>query len=331
MSPFFTIVIPNYKTEHFLEETLHSIKNQTFVDFECILVNDGSPGVPLDKIKKNTDSIYQNNIIPSGVEFKNQCEYIYHKFINGDNRFILLIKQNGGQGSARNMALDNAKGNFILFLDADDLYKPGHLQKIYKEVKKYKNDWQNTIFYFEDYKEFKIVKNKMVYFLGPATVQRSKKITLETNLVFNQTGSTFAAIHQSIFKNIRFRPLCKTMEDVEIINRMFLTFQKNNLKMKTKKININSTVLHRRHETSITTQDLANGSPREAVDMIAQYKDYLVNQPLTWRQQLLCRLGIIRFSLNPQRSLIHKYTRKIFTLIAKIISRWWVMPFLYSR
>ncbi|NJK71339.1 MAG: glycosyltransferase, partial [Thermales bacterium] len=46
-SPFFTIIMPNYKTEAFLEEALDSVLNQTFTDYECILVNDGSPGVDI--------------------------------------------------------------------------------------------------------------------------------------------------------------------------------------------------------------------------------------------------------------------------------------------
>ena len=48
-APFFSLVVPIYKTEQYLEQCLSSIKNQSFQDFECIVVNDGSLGVELAK------------------------------------------------------------------------------------------------------------------------------------------------------------------------------------------------------------------------------------------------------------------------------------------
>ncbi|NJL96533.1 glycosyltransferase family 2 protein [Candidatus Gracilibacteria bacterium] len=76
-SPFFTIIMPNYKTEAFLEEALDSVLNQTFTDYECILVNDGSPGVDIELFTNNPDSNFNNTITPSKkIKRVNQCKYI---------------------------------------------------------------------------------------------------------------------------------------------------------------------------------------------------------------------------------------------------------------
>jgi glycosyltransferase involved in cell wall biosynthesis len=322
--PFFTIIIPNYKTEHFLEETLFSVKNQLFKDFESIVVNDGSPGVDVDKIKNNENSLYKNKFIPKSPN-KTQYNEIFNYVCGGDKRFKILDKENGGQGSARNLALDNANGEFVLFLDADDYYLPEHLEKLHIELAKNIDTHKNAIYYFKNYQEFQVIGNKEVLSNKQSTEQRSKNnVSLNTNLVFNQIGSTFCVINFEIFKNVRFRPLCKTMEDVDIVNRMFLEFQKNNRRLKAIQIDISTSVMHRRHENSITTIDSQNGSPEQSKDMINQYKDFLQNQPLNLIQKLLCYLGILRFNINPNKTVIHKYTRKIFTLVAKIISGWWL-------
>ena len=321
--PFFTILIPNYRTEQFLEETLTSLLKQSFVDFECIVINDGSPGVDVQKITHNPDSVYSNNIIPQSVDLPSQCQFIFDAIVGKDARFNLIHKENGGQGSARNLGLDKAKGEFILFLDADDYYKHNHLELIYSQLQNYKSSWETTIFAYHDFAEFTVEKATEKIIPGFAIEQRAKNITLDTNLVFSQIGSTFCVIHRTLFSNLRFRPLCKTMEDVEIINRMFIERQTKKLPLKVKFISISDTIMHRRHGDSITTNDLASGSIQQAIDMKLQYRYFLQNYPLTFLQKLICWLGIIRFSLSPNKSWLQKYCRKVFTFVSKVISGWW--------
>jgi GT2 family glycosyltransferase len=62
MKPFFSIVIPVYKTEPFLEEFLLSVINQSFKDFECIVINDGSPGVDYEDFSRNQRSTFKNDV-----------------------------------------------------------------------------------------------------------------------------------------------------------------------------------------------------------------------------------------------------------------------------
>lgn len=91
--PKVSIIVPCYNQAQFLPEALQSVLNQTYENWECIIVNDGSPD--------NTKEVAQ-------------------KWVKKDPRFIYLFKENGGLSSARNAGLNIANGDFIQFLDADD-------------------------------------------------------------------------------------------------------------------------------------------------------------------------------------------------------------------
>lgn len=92
-APKISIIVPVYKVEKYLSRCLDSIVAQTFTDWECILVDDGSP----DSSGKICDEYAEN-----------------------DSRFKVIHKANGGVSSARNVGLDVAKGEWIGFVDADD-------------------------------------------------------------------------------------------------------------------------------------------------------------------------------------------------------------------
>lgn len=91
--PKISIIVPCYNQAQYLDECLQSVIDQTYQDWECIIVNDGSPD--------NTEEIAK-------------------KWIEKDSRFIYLYKENGGLSSARNEGLDKASGIWIQFLDCDD-------------------------------------------------------------------------------------------------------------------------------------------------------------------------------------------------------------------
>lgn len=95
--PQLSIIVPVYNVMRFLRECLDSIASQTFSDWEAILVDDGS-----------TDG--------SGA--------VCDEYAARDPRFRVIHKANGGQSSARNMALDVARGEYIGFVDSDDFIKP---------------------------------------------------------------------------------------------------------------------------------------------------------------------------------------------------------------
>lgn len=87
----FSIIIPCYNVENYIENTVNSVLNQTFKDFEILLINDGS-----------TDNTLK----------------ILEKF--DDERIKILNQENKGVSAARNLGIKNAKGKYFLFLDGDD-------------------------------------------------------------------------------------------------------------------------------------------------------------------------------------------------------------------
>ena len=92
--PTVSIVVPCYNYAHHLAETLHSVKNQHMDDWECIIVDDGS-----------TDGTAE----------------VAALFTDSDSRFRYYYQANRGISAARNTGINNASGDFIQFLDADDL------------------------------------------------------------------------------------------------------------------------------------------------------------------------------------------------------------------
>ncbi len=96
-----SVIVPVYNTEKYLDRCIQSILAQTYTDFELLLINDGS-----------TDS--------SGA--------ICNKYAEQDSRVRVFHKENGGVSSARNMGLDNAKGEWITFCDSDDWVYESWLQ-----------------------------------------------------------------------------------------------------------------------------------------------------------------------------------------------------------
>lgn len=102
MNPKISVVVPCYNQAQFLDECLQSILNQTYQNWECIIVNDGSPD--------NTEEIAQ-------------------KWVQKDPRFKYIYKENGGLSSARNTALEVIDGDYVQFLDCDDLIHPDKFAK----------------------------------------------------------------------------------------------------------------------------------------------------------------------------------------------------------
>lgn len=89
-----SIIIPCYNQSEFLDESLESVLNQVYQNWECIIVNDGS-----------TDN----------------TEDVAKKWIEKDKRFKYFLKTNGGLSSARNYGISKSNGEFVQFLDSDDL------------------------------------------------------------------------------------------------------------------------------------------------------------------------------------------------------------------
>ena len=103
MSSLVSIIVPVYNVEEVLHYCIDSILTQTFKDFELILVDDGS----IDKSGEVCD-----------------------KYAEKDERISVIHKENGGVSSARNTGIENAKGEYICFIDSDDYVEKEFLQKM---------------------------------------------------------------------------------------------------------------------------------------------------------------------------------------------------------
>jgi glycosyltransferase involved in cell wall biosynthesis len=105
MTPFFSVVIPTYNRADLIGLTLQSVLAQQFSEFEILVVDDGS--------RDNTAAVVQSFT---------------------DLRLHYLPKENAERGAARNYGLARAKGEYVLFLDSDDLLHPNHLSTLYAAI-----------------------------------------------------------------------------------------------------------------------------------------------------------------------------------------------------
>jgi len=108
-----SVVMPVYNVEKYLANTLDSLLKQTMKDFEIICINDGSKDRSLD---------------------------ILHEYEKKDPRIKVIDKTNEGPSVARNLGMNEAKGEFISFIDSDDWVSENFLEALYSAAKKYNSD-----------------------------------------------------------------------------------------------------------------------------------------------------------------------------------------------
>ncbi len=104
----FSVVIPAYNAEKFIHRGINSVLNQTFGDFEVVVVNDGSKDATWERLQEVTDP-----------------------------RAVTLTQENQGVSVARNTGISHAKGDYVCFLDADDEYLPEHLAHFAELIRQY--------------------------------------------------------------------------------------------------------------------------------------------------------------------------------------------------
>lgn len=106
-NPKVSVIIPVYNTEAYVEQTLRSIMGQTLRDIELIVINDGSTDGSLSALER---------------------------IATGDDRIQLYTQPNKGLSQTRNAGIDRARGEFIYFMDSDDLLEPDALERCYERA-----------------------------------------------------------------------------------------------------------------------------------------------------------------------------------------------------
>lgn len=184
-----SVVIPLYNKERVIDRTIHSILNQSYQEFEIIVIDDGS-----------TDN----------------SAAVVKKLSAADNRINLITTVNGGPGKARNNGLEHAKGDLVYFIDADDeidkdffkiaitrfnenpdvsVFSASH----YRTILDRKYDFTN---YFQDYQlpkgKFKATSDTDVYtLLGLTWFHHSSAVICKTEVVRKYGG--FYSAHKSLY------------------------------------------------------------------------------------------------------------------------------------
>ena len=112
-NPLISVIVPVYNVEQYLKTCVDSVLNQSYKNWELILVDDGSP---------------------------DNCPQICDIYVAKDDRVKVIHKENGGASSARNAALDIATGEYITFLDSDDFWHNDYLSTMIELCMQYNAD-----------------------------------------------------------------------------------------------------------------------------------------------------------------------------------------------
>ena len=189
MTPLISIIIPYYKKKNYIAQAITSILKQSYKSYELILVYDDPDRSDLEFIKKIIKKIR--------------------------NKTVIINKSNMGAGRSRNIGISKARGKFISFLDADDIWKKNKLSYQLSFMQKNKIDFSFT--------SYEII-NKNNTIIKSIT---AKKIIDYNDLIGScDIGLSTVMIKSDILKKIKF-PKIKTKEDYIL----WLKLSKKNIKM----------------------------------------------------------------------------------------------------
>ena len=191
MSKLVSIIVPVYKVEQYLKRCMDSVLNQTYKNIEIILVNDGSP---------------------------DNCPALCDKYAKIDSRVRVIHKENGGLSSARNVALDSVKGDYIFFVDSDDWLALDTLEVLNEYLEK----------------DYDMISFQRTYLTEEKVVEKGEKNPKDMD-VSQYIDSSFLGRYDffvttkifktEVFSNIRFLE-GRNYEDLEIMHRLFLNLKK---------------------------------------------------------------------------------------------------------
>lgn len=202
MTEKITVIVPVYNVENYLRQCLDSIMGQTYQNFECLLINDGSPDYSAD---------------------------ICSEYVFKDSRFRYFEKENGGVSSARNLGIEHSKGEYITFIDSDDWVDSDYLEILYNALID-----ENADISVSTYKRFHMADNCWYFH----SFQRGyeKKIFTGSELIDNlqllssfdhSYGSVCGKLVKSVrVETIRFNEETTLGEDMEFWYKLYLISDK---------------------------------------------------------------------------------------------------------
>lgn len=296
----FSIIVPNYKNEVYLKKCLDSVLAQTYTDFECIVVNDCSPGFDLNQLAESKlDADMQDflDFVPAKVKPEEQAKFVFDSVINGDSRFqFITTPKNMGQGFAQNLALAKTSKDRLVMLDADDFLSPDFLQKADEAIKQNPNK-----IYFSSAK---------VYEDGQISSYRSlikhfpKVNNLKSLLVFPNYSMTpfdyFWDLNLIKKAKIEFRYPRRGHDTCFVLENLLELAKSNPTLAKSDFVELDTDYFYRVHPNQTTKTVSENMVFEHINDFLSQRLDRF--QKLGFKYILLARLMILRFNLYQIRN-----------------------------
>ena len=194
-----SIVIPIYNVENYLRQCLDSIVAQTYQNFECLLINDGSPDHSAD---------------------------ICREYVSKDSRFRYFEKENGGVSSARNLGIEHSKGEYITFIDSDDWVDSDYLEVLYTTLLE-----EGADIAVSTYKQFNMDDN--CYYVHSYQRGYERKVFTNKELIdslssLDQYDNTYIfasckLVSKKLLKHIHFNHYTSYGEDMEYWYKLYLT------------------------------------------------------------------------------------------------------------
>ena len=130
----FSVVIPLYNKSAYIGKCIQSVLNQTFREFEIIIINDGSTDDGFEQVHRIFNSIRENTAQESNLRYNNLEPFlkITYSIPNTmhDIKITLINQKNSGVSTARNNGVKTAFYDYIAFLDADDWWESNYLEEM---------------------------------------------------------------------------------------------------------------------------------------------------------------------------------------------------------
>lgn len=261
-----SIIIPLYNKQDYIRATLDSIFSQSFVDFEVIVVNDGSTDESLSIVNS------------------------YH-----DKRLHVFDKENGGVSRARNYGYEKSKGDWVMFLDADDTITPNCLSVLYQLMVDFPSSTLVCANYNIILEKHNIVKGCKLQNRGLLSNPFKELWNKKWNL---RLGAY--AMQRNVFNTVGgFCTFMKRGEDVyfnnELIHNSIIAFSSDIVMSYNREGSFFSNVLTPLSETVIYYQRLEDGEKYEK----------LVKAEIVWKG--ICYRILHRFNITEMFFLLKKY------------------------
>lgn len=299
-----SVIVPIYNSEKYLDECIKSILEQTYENFELILVNDGS----------NDKSIE-----------------ICNNYQSNEKRIKVLNLEHNGVSNARNKGIDIATGQWICFVDSDDIIDKTFLKTLITLVKEYKSDIAEVDFGYM-HKKYKKIKEKNEIYNSYEMAKRLYSTNgIRTAIITNKLYNI------DLFKKIKFdldrqneddfiihKLLFATKKDIVINNKRLYWYRihndSRNLKFDKEKLNILD-VFQEREKYFISNEELLRKNKIAKIDMILYlYHICQMNNKEEEKEILKNKFKEEYKKLNVSLGLKRKIKYQLFNKYPKIVS-----------